>query len=129
MNQVRSNTGQVQTNICEESWKVPPKKPWEAKRSATWNYQKILYMFWFQRKEGKKKDELSDEELKWLKEFLDRPDISYMNPGRKDHVYVGKKDGVKVYEQKRYLLWKIRDLHEIANGSSGIEEAGEDSFF
>ena len=52
-----------------------------------------------------------------------------MNPGRKDHVYVGKKDGVKVYEQKRYLLWKIRDLHEIANGRSGIEEASEDSFF
>ena len=51
-----------------------------------------------------------------------------MNPGRKDHVYVGKKDGVKVYEQKRYLLWKIRDLHEIANGGSVIEEAGGDSF-
>ena len=46
-------------------------------------------------KRGKKKDELSDEELKWIKEFLDRPDISYMNPKRKDHVYVGKKDGVK----------------------------------
>ena len=34
-------------------------------------------------KRGKKKDELSDEELKWLKEFLDRPDISHMNPGKK----------------------------------------------
>ena len=51
-----------------------------------------------------------------------------MNPGRKDHVYVGKKDGVKVYEQKRYLLWKIRDLHEITNGGSVIEEPGGDSF-
>ena len=51
-----------------------------------------------------------------------------MNPGRKDYAYVGKKDGVKLYEQKRHLLWKIRDLHEIANGGSGIEEAGGDSF-
>ena len=51
-----------------------------------------------------------------------------MNPGRKDHVYVGKKGGVKVYEQKRYLLWKIRDLHEIANGGSVNEEVGGDSF-
>ena len=82
----------------------------------------------FKAKRGKKKDELSDEELKWLKEFLDHPNITYMNPGRKDHVYVGQKDGVKVYEQKRYLLWKIRDLHEIANGGIVIEEAGGDSF-
>ena len=74
-------------------------------------------------KRGKKKDELSDEELKWLKEFLDCPDISYMFPGRKDHVHVGKKEGVKVYEQKRYLSWKLRNLDEIANGGSGIKEA------
>ena len=47
---------------------------------------------------------------------------------RKDHVNVRKKDGVKVYEQKRYLLWKIRDLHETTNGGSVIEEAGGDSF-
>ena len=51
-----------------------------------------------------------------------------MNPGRKDHVYVGKKDGVEVYKQKRYLLWKIRDQYEIVNGGSGIEEGGGDSF-
>ena len=74
-------------------------------------------------KRGKKKDELSDEELKWLKEFLDCPDISYMFPGRKDHVHVGKKERVKVYEQKRYLSWKLRNLDEIANGGSGIKEA------
>ena len=33
-----------------------------------------------------------------------------------------------MYERKRYLLWKIWDLHEIANGGSGIEEVGGDSF-
>ena len=52
-----------------------------------------------------------------------------MNPRRKDHVHVGKKDGVKVYKQKCYLLSKIRDLHEIANGESGIGEVGRDSFY
>ena len=62
--------------------------------------------FDFKAKIEKKKDGLSNDELKWLKEFLDRPNISYMNPGRKDHAYVGKKDVVKVYEQKCYLLWK-----------------------
>ena len=33
-----------------------------------------------------------------------------------------------MYEQKRYLLWKIRDLHDITNGESVIEEAGRESF-
>ena len=33
-----------------------------------------------------------------------------------------------MYEQKRYLLWKIRDLHEIANDGSVNEEVGGDSF-
>ena len=89
---------------------------------------KFCVRFDFKAKRGKKKDEPSDEELTWLKEFLDRPDILYMNPGRKDHVNVRKKDGVKVYEQKRYLLWKIRDLHETTNGGSVIEETGGDSF-
>ena len=89
---------------------------------------KFCVRFDFKAKRGKKKDELSDDKLKWLKEFLDRPDISYMNSGRKGHVYVGKKDGVKVYKQKRYLLWNMRDRHEIANGGSGIEEADGESF-
>ena len=95
-------------------------------RSATLNYQKFCVRFDFKRK---KKDKPSDEELKWLKEFLDRPDISYMNLGRKDHVYVVKRDGVKVYERKCYLLWKIRDLHEAENCGSGIQEAGRRLFF
>ena len=54
----------------------------------------------------------------WLKELLDRSDVSYTTPGRKDHIYVGKVNGVKKYEQKRYLLWNLRDLHDIANGDT-----------
>ena len=89
---------------------------------------KFCVRFDFKAKRQKKKYKLSNEELKWVKEFLDRPDISYMNPERKDHVCVGKMDGANVYEQKRYLLWKIQDLHEITNGGSVIEETGGDSF-
>ena len=40
-----------------------------------------------------------------------------MNPGRKDHVYIEKKDGERQYCQKRYLLWNMRDLLNILNGN------------
>ena len=46
-----------------------------------------------------------------------------MNPGRKDNVYVGKINGERAYVQKRFLLWKIRDVVDIANGING--EANE----
>ena len=42
--------------------------------------------------------------------------MTYMNPGRKDHVYTEKINGEKVYEQKKYLLWSLRDACEAING-------------
>ena len=65
---------------------------------------------------GFEKDHLNENELEWMREFQDRLDISYINPGEKDHVHMGKSNRKNVYEQKCYLLWKIRDLHKIANG-------------
>ena len=114
MNQERSNNSQKN-----------PGKQREVLHEIT---NKLCVRCGFKAKTGKKKDKVCDEELKRLKKFLDCPNISFMNPGRKDHLYVGKKVGVKVYEQKRYLLWKIRDLHEIANGGSGIEESEKTLF-
>ena len=73
--------------------KYLPKSPGKRREVLHEITNKFCVPFDFKAKSGKKKYELSDEELKWLKDFLDRPDISYMNPGRKDHVYVGKKDG------------------------------------
>ena len=35
--------------------------------------------------------ELADEEKQWIRYSLDRADLTYVNPGRKDHVYIGKK--------------------------------------
>lgn len=38
-------------------------------------------------KVGRKKNNLSDQEQQWVKEFLNRADISYTTPGRRDNVY------------------------------------------
>lgn len=67
---------------------------------------------------------LSEDQREWLVAFLDRIDISRQTPGRKDHVYVGKVDGERKYLQKRYLLWNLRDLLEVANGSDLLHEEG-----
>ena len=70
---------------------------------------------------GRKKQELNEDEIAWLTEFLDRPDVSLITPGKNDHVYVGKVDGKKQFLQKRYLLWTLRDLLDIANGCSVLK--------
>ena len=69
------------------------------------------------RKRGRKYEDLSEEEVKWLKNYLERPEMTYINPGKKDNVYVGKVDGKSVYVQKQYLLWTLRDTLDIINGS------------
>ena len=43
-----------------------------------------------ERKKGRPKLILNDAEKDWLKNFFDRPDISYTTPGRRDQVYIGK---------------------------------------
>ena len=68
-------------------------------------------------KRGRKPKELMDEEKQWIWYSLDRADLTYINPGRKDHVYIGKKDGEQQYCQKRYLLWNLRDLFNILYGN------------
>lgn len=69
------------------------------------------------KKTGRKPTELTEEEKQWLCNSLDRADLTYINPGRRDHVYIGKKDGQRQYRQKRYLLWNLRDLLNILNGN------------
>ena len=70
---------------------------------------------------GPAKTHLSDDESTWLLSFLHRPDISYITPGWIDCVYTGKVNGEKIYAPKRYLLWSLRDLIEIANASSEVK--------
>ena len=40
----------------------------------------------------------------------------YVTTGIRDTVYVGMDGGKREYKQKRYILWKLRDL-EIINES------------
>ena len=52
-----------------------------------------------------------------------------MNSGKNDNVYIGKTNGSRVYEQKRYFLWPIRDILEKLNGNSLSEESTFVSIF
>ena len=52
--------------------------------------------------------------------FLERSDITYTTPGRRDNFYVGMNGGKWEHKLKRYLFWKLRDLLEIINGSKII---------
>ena len=48
--------------------------------------------------------------------FLEEPDISYVCPGRKDTVYLGKDDqGMKIFREKHYLRWTIDEAVSMYN--------------
>ena len=68
---------------------------------------------------GHPRKELSEEKKEWIIEFLSRSDMTYTNPGRHDNVYIGKVDGERKYlpQQYLYLLWTLKDLLYIFNGS------------
>ena len=51
----------------------------------------------FNTKRGRPLKDLN-EEKKWLETFFFCSEVSYTNPGRKDHVYVGKIDGERRYK-------------------------------
>ena len=71
-------------------------------------------------KAGRKKNKLSQEEREWLENFLEKADITNTTPGGRDTVYVGMDHGKRQSKQKRYLLWKIRDLLGIINATKVI---------
>ena len=71
---------------------------------------------------------MSQREREWLENFLERADITYTTPGRRDTVYVGMDHGKRQYRQKRCLLWKIRDLLGIAIASEVITNKQYASF-
>ena len=66
---------------------------------------------------GRPRKELSEEKKDWMIEFLSRSDMTYTNPGRQDNVYIGKVDGERKYLPRQYLLWTLKDLLDIINGS------------
>ena len=52
------------------------------------------------KKPGQPVKELRADEIEWLLEFMERPDVTYTNPGRKDQRYIGKEKG----KSKFFLL-------------------------
>ena len=108
--------------------KTLPKSPKKRKEviSALANKFKMRIKS-IQSKSGRPKNELTESEKEWFKSVLDKLDITYVTPGQKDHRYVGKvDDGKSHYVQKRYFMWTLYDLSNIANRSSLIEN--ESSF-
>ena len=53
---------------------------------------------------------------------LEKSDMTYTAPGRRDTVYVKMDSGKTVYKQKRYLLWKLIRSY---NGSKIITRSFE----
>ena len=49
-------------------------------------------------------EKFDDKKREEIIASLERLDISYTCPGRKEQVYCGKKDGEKLYKEKHYLL-------------------------
>ena len=103
---------------AEKALTKSPRKKTEILGSLTKKYQLRIVT---NQKRGRKAKKLTHEKKQWIWYSLDRADLTYVNPGKKDHVYIEKKDGERQYCQKRYLLWNLQDLLNILNG---IEVAG-----
>ena len=85
------------------------------KYKVTFNFKKSA--------RGRPRKDLNEEEKRRLNEFLARADLTYTNPGRKDNVYIGKENRERICKQRLYLLWNLRDIIDIANGTKKIETA------
>ena len=75
-----------------------------------------------QDKERKKRcDALTDDEVQQVQDFYLRDDISRMLPGKKDYVSVKQADGKREHRQKRLLLLKIGEAHELFKEESNVQ--------
>ena len=104
-----------------------PKSPHEKAEIIEKLVEKCHVKIPFNTKRGRPRKDLNEEEKKWLETFLFRSDVSYTKPGRKDHVNVGKNDGKRCYKQLLHLLWNLRDLLDIINGTRKVDVA--DTFY
>ena len=68
-----------------------------------------------------KKNELNGVEEEWSENSLEGSDITYKTPGRRNTVYFGMYGDKREYKHKGYLLWKLRDLSTIINGSNSMK--------
>ena len=75
-----------------------------------------------QEKDRKKRcDAFTDDEVKMVQNFYVRDDISRMLPGKKGYVSVKQADGKREHRQKRVLLLKIGEAHELFKEESSVK--------
>ena len=93
--------------------KTLPKSPRKQKAVVTSLAKKFkLKIAPQQKNRGWKRQEITEEEQSWLSQFLSQPDITCVTPGKKDK-FIWKR---LMFRQKKYLLWTLNDLLDIANG-------------
>ena len=66
---------------------------------------------------GRPRKDLSKEKKDWVIEFLSLSDMTYTNAGHQVNISIGKVDGEWKYLPRQYLLWTLRDLLDIINGT------------
>ena len=65
------------------------------------------------KKPGRPVNDLSEDEVEWLCQFTDRPNVTYTKPEKKDQRYIGKENGKSKFIPIHYLPWTITDLLEM----------------
>ena len=100
---------------AKKSFPRSPRKGNTAVSSLAKKFQLRILPQHSQSNRGRPKQDLDADEKSWLIDFLDRQDITYTTPGKRDQVYMGKINSKKVYEIKKYLLRSLNDLLGILN--------------
>lgn len=126
-NQISNSTGPSFSNMSVKSRSLKnvenalPKSPNKRNEIVQCLSQKIYLQIIFNSKKPRHpENDLSEDEVERLCQFMDRTDITYTHPR--------KKDGKSKFVSIRDLLWAIRDLLEIINGCSGIAQSERDNF-
>ena len=96
----------IRSRSIQKVAKTLPKSPRKRKEVITVLANKFkLRIKLTQSKAGRPKNELTGSGKEWLKNVLDKPDITYVTPGRKDHRYVEKVDGKSQYVQIKVFYY------------------------
>ena len=95
-------TKQSLSRSLKKAKQALPTSPNKQKQVVTCLAKQFRLKIEYDETRGRKPNILNAEKLIWLENFFDRPDITYINPGRKDNVYIGKENSERKYEQKKY---------------------------
>ena len=96
---------------------ISPRKKFEVIESLAKKFKLRINL---ENKTGRRKKEISEEEDKWIEEFLQRAEVSYTTSGREETVYIGMLNDNTNYKQKTLPSMENSDLLEIINGSNVI---------